>query len=274
MFLANVVTGLGSTRALNLPMFTALRRFSIWMTMMGEWYILGREPSSSISFSVYLMVGGAVVAALNDLSFELVGYSLVLANNLFTALNGIYLKRATLSGRYGKLGILYFNSLISGIFVALFYAIEHVIKVSMTKNISIFTVIMNIIGVSNNSNDIIDNNIEVSSMLLDILKFEKWNNSTFLILFLLGTAMGTILNYSTFLCTHYNSALTTTVVGCLKNVLTTYVGMIVMTGYAFTWLNFFGLNFSVIGSIYYTYVSLFLGGNKSKVDVKTVTSPV
>jgi len=112
MFFLNVVTGLGSTKALNLPMFTALRRFSILMTMMGEYHILGKEPSSVVVLSVVMMVGGAVVAALNDLTFDATGYTLVLLNDVFTALNGIYLKRATLSGRLSKLGILFYNSLL------------------------------------------------------------------------------------------------------------------------------------------------------------------
>lgn len=40
------------------------------------------------------MIGGAVVAAMFDLKFELVGYLLVLTNDFFTAAYGVSIKRA------------------------------------------------------------------------------------------------------------------------------------------------------------------------------------
>lgn len=273
MFFANVVTGLGSTKALNLPMFTALRRFSIWMTMIGEWTILGKEPTRSTSISVALMLSGAIIAAFDDLTFELHGYLLVLGNNLFTALNGIYLKRATLNGRYGKLGILYYNSLLSGCVVLLIYLVDHISTLnsyaysSGTTTNSFFSQIsssMTTTSTAENDNEFPLMMSEVSTMLREIIQFNGWSNPIFLLFFFLGTAMGSILNYSMFLCTHFNSALTTTVVGCLKNVITTYVGMLMMSGYSFTWTNFLGLNLSIMGSLYYTYVSLIIGGYKEK----------
>ena len=125
MFLGNVVCGLGSTKSLNLPMFTALRRFSIFMTMCAEFIVIGNKPSTPVFVSVMMMVGGALIAAIYDLTFDFQGYLLVFLNNSFTALNGVWMKKASISGKCNKMGILYYNSLFSAIIMILYFVIDH-----------------------------------------------------------------------------------------------------------------------------------------------------
>ena len=90
-YLGNLVFGLGSTQVLSLPMMTVLRRFSILMTLLGspflylcviknnmimfigEYLILKSRPSLSVCASVFLMILGAVVAAIDDLAFSVKG---------------------------------------------------------------------------------------------------------------------------------------------------------------------------------------------------------
>lgn len=244
MFLGNVVCGLGSTKSLNLPMFTALRRFSILLTMLGEYFILSKTPSSPVVLSVVLMVGGALIAAFYDIAFDLYGYVLVFSNNLFTALSGIYMKKASLSTKCSKMGVLFYNSLFSAIALFTFFGFEH----AQLQYQMFYT----------NKNGVIDGS-ETTSTISDVISFEGWSEPNFVGLFLLAAILGSVLNYSIFLCTTLNSALTTAVVGCLKNVLTTYVGMLFLGDYIFHWLNFIGLNVSILGSLYYTYVTMFKG---------------
>ena len=261
MFLGNVLSGLGSTQALNLPMFTALRRFSILFTMLGEMAMLSKEVPPPIIYSVFCMVGGAMIAAFNDLAFDMNGYIMIILNDLFTAFNGIYMKKATLSGQCSKMGVLYYNSFFSFLAMVIIFACE-IYQMSGLTNIS--TMLRGVTFDSSKQNPTTDMVVEMakkSSEVIAVFHFDGWNDPTFCFIFVLAALMGSILNYAIFLCTATNSALTTTVIGCLKNVLTTYIGMIFMTDYVFTWLNFIGLNVSILGSLYYTYVVLYMRGD-------------
>lgn len=246
LFMGNVVSGLGGTRSLNLPMFTALRRFSIMMTMLGEYAVLNKEPSLPVLLSVAGMVFGALVAALYDLAFDAYGYALVFTNNVFTALSGVYLKKASGSAACSKTAVLFYNSLLSGLALCAFYMVEHLYQVSVSQTGAQAVMRGGLPAPS----------AMFASTALQVWQHPAWKDPEFVRLFVFSAFMGSALNYSIFLCTTCNSALTTAVIGCMKNVVTTYVGMIFLSGYTFNMLNFVGINISVAASFYYTYVAL------------------
>jgi len=217
MYLGNMVFGLGGTQELSLPMMTVLRRFSILMTMVGEYYILKSRPSLAVQASVYLMIAGSALAALNDLAFNLRGYTYVLLNDLFTAGNGVLMKKKLESKDLGKFGVMFYNSL--------FMLVPATLFAWQTGDLQ-------------RSYD-----------------FPGWGDRLFLAQFLLSCVFGFILIFSTVLCTQYNSALTTTIIGCLKNIMITYLGMVIGGDYQYSLLNFLGLNISVFGSLVYTKVT-------------------
>lgn len=217
----NMVTGLGGTKSLNLPMLTVLRRFSVPMTMVLEFIILRRVSSTGVQFSVLLMIIGALVAAADDLAFDLHGYVYTLLNDVFTALNGVVVKHKLENKNLGTYGLMYYNTLFSIIIIIPLMCLNW------------------------------DRDVTA------VLTFSGWTNPGFIFQFGLSSILGFVLNYSTYWCTHVNSALTTTVVGCLKNVLSTYVGMALGGDYVYTIINFVGLNVSVFGSLLYSVIKYF-----------------
>ncbi|VDK69328.1 unnamed protein product [Litomosoides sigmodontis] len=223
-YVLNLMSGLGGTQRMNLPMFTVLRRFSILMTMLLEYIVLGVKATCAVKISVALMILGAVIAAIFDLTFDVWGYSMILTNNVCTAASNVYMKqklnaKARHFQKLGKYGLLYYNALF------------------MIAPVIILTWI-------NQESEKVHQYIITGNMTIwaaGCLSF--------------SLVCGFLLNCSTVLCTHYNSALTTSCVGPIKNLLVTYVGMFSSGDYLFEWNNFIGINISVMGSLLYTYVT-------------------
>lgn len=223
LFFANLVCGLGGTQAINIAMFTALRRFSILFMMILEIYLpMGQSFTTPVRISVAVILFGGIVAAANDLAFDVWGYGLVMANNVFTALQGVVTKMKLDDIKtLNKFGLLYYNSLCS---------------------IPIFTVLIAL----------------TEPDVLDSLRvYEYWGDPGLMVCLVGSIVLGVILNYCIFWCTQVNSATTTGVVGSMKNIISAYAAIFGLGGdYVFSWLNFLGLNISMVGSCVYSYFKL------------------
>ncbi|CAL8249240.1 unnamed protein product [Merluccius merluccius] len=219
LYVGNHITGLASTKKLSLPMFTVLRKFTILITMIMEAYILRKTFSQPLVYSVVTIVAGALIAASSDLAFDAEAYTFILLNDVFTAANNVYTKKKLGGDGLGKYGVLFYNALI--------IVIPTILASGLTGDLD------------------------------KAVAFEYWANATFTICFLMSCIMGFVLMYSIVLCSHYNSALTTTVVGAIKNVAVAYIGIFVGGDYLFSWTNFLGLSICMLGGLLYSYLTFY-----------------
>ena len=87
---------------------------------------------------------------------------------------------------------------------------------------------------------------KISVELKMSLNYESWNKFLFCLLFFCSCVMASLLNLSSLLCTKANSALTTMVLGVLKNIFTTYAGMYVGGDFHSTYRSLIGINISML----------------------------
>ncbi|NXR05173.1 S35D2 protein, partial [Sagittarius serpentarius] len=218
IYVGNHISGLSSTSKLRLPRFCHLISFSNNENVNCLIFAYRKRYPLSIIVSVFAIILGAFIAAGSDLSFNLEGYTFVLLNDIFTAANGVYTKQKIDPKELGKYGVLFYN--------ACFMVIPTVIISFSTGDFQQAT------------------------------HFQHWTNFLFVFQFVLSCLLGFLLMYSTVLCSHYNSALTTTVVGAIKNISIAYIGMLIGGDYIFSVLNFIGLNICMAGGLRYSFLTL------------------
>ena len=241
-YAGNMIFGLAGTQALSLPMMVAIRRSTVLMTMIAEYIILKVKPGLNVQIAVLIMILGGFVAAISDLAFSLLGYSYILMNNICSTMNVVTIKQKLNAKDLGKYGLLFYNSLLMlPITVLLSYITGDLAKAYEFDGWTYK---------DTNEDDSVyeDEDYEQSFDIRNV-------NVAFLLHFLLSCVFGFILIFATLLCTLYNSALTTMIIGSLKNTLITYLGMFIGGDYVFAWWNFIGLTMSTSGSLYYAWVT-------------------
>ncbi|KAJ4707717.1 putative UDP-sugar transporter [Melia azedarach] len=191
---ANVAFALASLKGVNIPMYIAIKRLTP-LTVLTAGFFSGKgKPTTMVALSVLLTAAGCVIAALGDFSFDLSGYSMALVSVFFQTMYLVLVEKSGAEDGLSSIEIMFYNSFLSLPFLLLLIVVTGEFPISLS------------------------------------ILFAKSNSFYFLVILTLSLVMGIFLNYTMFLCTVVNSALTTTIVGVLKGVGSTTLGFFLLGG--------------------------------------------
>lgn len=190
LFMSNVIVGLSALSLVNIPMFSAFRRLTLLFVMGAEYVLLKKTHSPAIINAVVAMTFGAFISALDDVTFSRLGYFLVFLNNLLTALYLASIKKVMRETEYDPLSLLYYTALMGAPVVTFLILVTGELR--------------SVVTAFNTQPELLTPGFLTSLTL---------------------TATGAFaVNFSTSLCTHVTSPLTTSVAGQVKNIFQTVLG--------------------------------------------------
>ncbi|GAQ85777.1 Nucleotide/sugar transporter family protein [Klebsormidium nitens] len=217
-YLIYMVVGMASIRGVSVPMYTALRRTTVAFTMAMEFLIARQTYPPEIIFSVSVIVGGALLAGMRDLTFDVWGYSLVFASNLTTAVYLATIARLGKTTGLNSFGLMWCNGIICAplLFCWTFLTGE----------------------------------------LSSALAFPAIHSPGFQLVTMASCSLAFLLNYTIFLNTALNSAVTQTICGNLKDLGTVTIGWLWFNDLPFDFMNLVGQGMGFAGSGFYAYCKL------------------
>ncbi|KAG6739985.1 hypothetical protein POTOM_057617 [Populus tomentosa] len=238
-YLLYMLITMESVRAINVPMYTTLRRTTVAFTMIVEYLLTGQKHSLRVvgSFvledkgniyvkgtdikdfiSVGIIILGAFVAGARDLSFDAYGYAVVFVANICTAVYLASIARIGKSSGLNSFGLMWCNGIICGPLLLFWTSIRGDLEA--------------------------------------MRNFPFLFSPGFQVVMLLSCIMAFLINYFVFMNTTLNSALTQTICGNLKDLFTIGFGWILFGGLPFDLLNVAGQSLGFFGSCLYAYYKL------------------
>jgi len=217
---------------MNLTMYSVVKRNGPLVTLILATIVLKKGwPARNVIIGVLMMSVGCIIAANGDITFDLEAYSFGAGSVLSQSLYLILLQK--LSDNFSTADTLYMNSVLS------------------------FPVLVTCAGLFGEYHK--------------AFYFDRYKEVGFIVSLTLLLFMGSFLNFTLFLCNSNNSALTTSVVGTLKSVAQTTMGMFTFGGVTINPALLTGVIMNLTGGIFYTY-SKYRESQKAKEMKKTMSS--
>lgn len=217
-YLLYMLVSMESVRGVNVPMYTTLRRTTVVFTMVMEYFLARQRYTSSVVGSVGLIVLGAFLAGARDLSFDAYGYAVVFLANITTAIYLATIARIGKSSGLNSFGLMWCNGFVCGPILLVWTYLRGDLEVTFN--------------------------------------FPQLLSPGFLLVLFFSCVLAFFLNYSIFLNTTLNSAVTQTICGNLKDFFTIGLGWVIFGGLPFDSLNMIGQILGFVGSGLYAYYKL------------------
>ncbi|XP_005102388.1 UDP-galactose/UDP-glucose transporter 7 [Aplysia californica] len=211
----NAVLALTALSHMNIAMYGVLKRCVPLSTMLLSVIVLKKGfPSRKTTSAVVLLTTGCVIAGYGDLGFNLTAYICGIGSNFTQALYLLLVQKFS----------------------------ERHVSVVETLQLNSFNTLPLLTLVA-----------LVNGELFAVHSYPKLTELQFLLMFFMAISVGMLLNYSLFLCTSLTSALTTSVVGGLKALVQTLLGLVTFGGVSHNMATFVGISMNLSGGIGYIW---------------------
>jgi len=113
LFISMLSTGSYALKLLSIPMVTIFKNLTTALVTIGDFAFFGETLTQGIVVSVVIMVLGSVVAGLNDLAFDSVGYFWMLSNCVASAAYVLYMRFAIKKTKLSEWNMVYYNNILA-----------------------------------------------------------------------------------------------------------------------------------------------------------------
>lgn len=117
MFCGMLFTGMASLQHNSVPMVTVFKNITNIVVSIGDYYCFGNTITFLILAAFGIMLGGACLAAKNDVAITGIGLFWMIANCVTTAGYILYMKFATKNVKLSKFGMVFYNNVLCTVFL-------------------------------------------------------------------------------------------------------------------------------------------------------------
>lgn len=225
LFCAMLFTGMTSLQHNSVPMVTVFKNITNIVVSLGDYYFFGTTVEGLVVLAFGTMLGGALLAARNDVAITATGLFWMAANCFATAGYILYMKFATKNVKLSKFGMVFYNNVLCTIFLL---------------PVTLFNGEMNLFLITEK-----------------IHTFDYgWKNA-------FAGFVGFFLNFASLNCVSYTGPTTYAIVGSLNKVPIAILGFYLFDN-VITPQTWFFIAVSMCGGFLYSYAKIFAGRKKTR----------